>query len=211
MNTQIPQLVYIHGGMTFENETDYRSYLESRTVSIEKKIRWSDAFLDSALWSDFHIIRPRMPLQDNAKYTDWKIHFEKHFEHLNDGVVLVWESLWGVFLAKYLSEHQFPKKIATIILVCPPHDNTLIWEDLVGGFELGDNLSKIEENGQNVVLFFSQDDDCVPVGHAEKYKSKLPSSSIVIFESKNWHFNIPEFPEIIQHIKEQTRDITQTI
>lgn len=53
---------------------------------------------------------------------------------------------------------------------------------------------------------FSKDDDCVPVNHAEKYREKLPNANIVIYESKNGHFNIEEFPEIIESIKNDLKN-----
>jgi len=71
------QIFIIHGGMTFKNKKDYLHFLKTREVSIEEKIRWTDEFLKKNLGQNFDIIRPRMPLQDNAKYGEWKIYFEK--------------------------------------------------------------------------------------------------------------------------------------
>jgi predicted alpha/beta hydrolase family esterase len=48
---------------------------------------------------------------------------------------------------------------------------------------------------------FSRDDETVPVSHAEKYRSKLKNSEIIIYKSKNGHFKISEFPEIVKIIK----------
>ena len=45
---------------------------------------------------------------------------------------------------------------------------------------------------------FSKDDDVVPVSHAEKYRKKLKNAHIVIYKSKNGHFGIAKFPEIIR-------------
>ncbi|MFH1607722.1 MAG: hypothetical protein ABIA78_01165 [archaeon] len=59
----------------------------------------------------------------------------------------------------------------------------------------------IEKNCQNINLLFSKDDDCVPVSHAEKFREKLKNSKIIIYESKEGHFKISEFPEIIEIIK----------
>jgi len=61
------------------------------------------------------------------------------------------------------------------------------------------------ENCKNITLFFSKDDDIVPVDHAYKYKKKLPNANFVIYDSKNGHFNIEEFPEIVEMIKEDTK------
>ncbi|HLC53317.1 MAG TPA: alpha/beta hydrolase [Candidatus Nanoarchaeia archaeon] len=199
------QILLIHGGMTFKNKKDYFDYLKNRPVSLEKKIRWGDDYLDKELGKNFQIIRPRMPLQDNAKYNDWKIWFERFIPYLRNNVILIGASLGGVFLAKYLSENKFPKKILAIYLICSPYDNTLEGEDLVGGFKLKSDLSLIEKNCKNTRLLFSKDDTTVPVAHAEKYRKKLKNSKIIIYESKNGHFNMPKFPEIIRMIKEDRK------
>ena len=193
------QILFIHGGVTFKNQKNYLNFLKTRSISIEEKIRWNGAYLNKAL-KNFQIIKPIMPLQDNAKYNDWKIYFKRHIEKLNNNFILIGESLGGIFLAKYLSENKIPKKILSVYLVCPPFDNTLPEEDLVGGFKLQSDLSMIEKNCKNINLLFSEDDDCVPVNHSEKYRKKLKNPNIIIYKSKNGHFNISKFPEIIKMI-----------
>jgi len=195
----------IHGGMTFKNKKGYLRFLKTRQISIEKKIRWGDVYLDKALGKNFEIIRPRMPLQDDAKYSDWKIYFERHIPYLRNNVILIGGSLGGIFLAKYLSEHKFPKKILSIYLVCPPFDDTLDEEDLVGGFSLKPNLSLIEKNSKNLYLLFSKDDDIVPVSHAKKYEKKLKDAKIIVYKNKNGHFKISKFPEIVKMIKNDVK------
>ena len=196
------QLFMIHGGTTFKNQNDYVGFLKSRRVSIDEKISWDGNYLKEELKDYCKIIKPRMPLQENAKYDDWKIYFERYFDQLIDNIILIGKSLGAVFLAKYLSENEFPRKILAVYLICPPFDDSLLEEDLVGGFELQSNLSKIERHCENVNLLFSRDDDCVPVSHAEKYRNKLPNANIIIYESKNGHFQISEFPEIVKMIRE---------
>jgi len=196
------QVFFIHGGMTFKNKKDYLHFLKTRVVSIEEKMnRWTDEFLKKNLGNDFEIIKPRMPLEENARYDEWKIHFERHFPQLKNNIILIGKSLGGIFLAKYLSENKFPKKILSTYLICPPYDNTLPEEDLVGGFKLKSDLSLLEKNSKNLYLMFSKDDDVVPVSHAEKFRKKLKNANIIIYESKNRHFKISEFPEIVKMIK----------
>jgi len=117
--------------------------------------------------------------------------------------ILIGNSLGGIFLAKYLSENKFPKKILATYLICPPFDNTLPDETLVGGFELKEDLSLLEENSGKLRLLFSKNDDIVPIDHSEKYRSKLPNTEIIIYEDKNGHFDVAEFPEIIEMINEE--------
>ena len=196
-----PQIFIIHGGMTFKNKKDYIDWLKNRSISVEKKQRWSVEYLDRKLGKEFDIIRPRMPLQDDAKYADWKIFFERHFPYFRNNIILIGSSLGGIFLAKYLSENKFPKKIRATFMICAPYDNTIEGEDLVGGFKLGADLSLIERNSKKTYLMFSRDDETVPVSHAEKYRNKLKNSEIIIYKSKNGHFKISEFPEIVKIIK----------
>lgn len=196
-----PQILMIHGGMTFKNQKDYLSYLKNKDIKLDKKPRWSEDYIDKELGKKFQIIKPRFPLQDNAKYEDWKVWFERYIPFLNNNVILVGGSLGGIFLAKYLSENKFPKKLLSVYMICPPFDNTVMGEDLVGGFKLKSDLSLIEKNCKDVTLMFSADDDCVPVSHAEKYRNKLKDSKIVIYKSKNGHFKISKFPEIVKMIK----------
>jgi predicted alpha/beta hydrolase family esterase len=195
------QIFLIHGGMTFRNRKDYLAFLKTRRVSVEKYSSWTGSYLDKKLGKRFDIIRPRMPLQDNAKYEEWKIHFERFIPQLKNGVILIGVSLGGIFLAKYLSENKFPKKIGAAFLVCPPFDDTVKGEDLVGGFRLKSDLSRLEKSTKNLYLMFSEDDGSVPVSHAGKYRRKLPKANIVIYKNKNGHFRISEFPEIVALIK----------
>lgn len=197
----------IHGGMTFKNRKDYLNYLKTRDITFGKKKRWATDYMDEKLGKKFEIIRPRMPLPEDSHYEDWKIHFERFIPYLKNNVILIGGSLGGIFLAKYLSENKFTKKILSTYLVCPPFDDTCFTEDLVGGFELKKDLSLIEKNCKDVTLMFSEDDDDVPVEHAEKYRSKLKNAKIIIYKSKNGHFNISTFPEIVKMIREDLRNI----
>jgi hypothetical protein len=199
------QVFIIHGGMTFKNQRDYLRFLKTREISIEEKIRWTDEFLKKNLGKNFQIIKPRMPLPDNAKYNEWKINFERHFPKLKNNIILIGASLGGIFLAKYLSENKFPKKILSAYLICPPYDDSLHGEDLAGGFRLKSDLSLLEKNSKKLYLMFSKDDDTVPVSHAEKYRNKLKNAKIIIYKSKNGHFRISKFPEIVKMIKFDVR------
>lgn len=201
MTKEKNQIFLIHGGMTFKNRKDYLQFLKTREISLEKKVYWSDKYLEENLGDNFEIIRPKMPLKEFARYEDWKIHFERLSLHFKDDVILIGVSLGGIFLAKYLSENKLSKRALATFLICPPFDDTLTGEDLVGGFKLKSNLNLIEEKAKNVFLMFSKDDDVVPVSHAEKYRGKLKNAEIIIYESKNGHFRISEFPEIIGMLK----------
>ncbi len=202
------QIVLIHGGMTFKSGKDYLHYLKTRPISIGKKISWSGDYLEKNLGSNFEFIRPRMPLQDNAKYKDWKIFFERHIPYLRNDAILIGSSLGGIFLAKYLSENKLSKKVLSTYLICPPFGNELPQNDLSGGFKLKSDLSLIEKNSKNLYLLFSADDDIVPPSHAEKYRKELKNANITIYKSKSGHFMISKFPEIVKMIKRDVAELS---
>ena len=203
--TKKTQVLIIHGGETFKRERDYLHYLKTRKVSTEKRINWAGDYLEKSLGKSFEVIRPRMPLQEYAKYRDWKIVFERYLPLLKGDFVLMGNSLGGIFLAKYLSENKLSKKAVSVCLSCAPFDDTMPNDDLAGGFTLKSNLSLLEENTRNLHLFFSKDDKVVPPSQAEKYRKKLKNADIMIYKSMNGHFNVPKFPEIIKVIKADVR------
>ncbi len=203
------QVLMVHGGMTFKKRSEYLEYLKDKKISLKKDPQWTEEYLDKELGKDFEIIRPTMPSKYNAIYEEWKIWFEKYIPLLQNNCIVVARSLGGIFLAKYLSENKFPKKILSVYLVCPPFDGTLSNEDLVGGFKLGKDLSLLEKNTKNLYLMFSEDDPTVHISHAEKYRKKLkdPKTKIIIYKSKNGHFRVQKFPEIVKMIKGDVKAI----
>ncbi len=200
------QVLFIHGGMTFKNNLDYLDYLKNREVTIFKKVRWFEEYIDKKLGNNFLVIKPRMPLSDNAKYEDWKIYFERFIPQLSKNIILIGASLGGLFLARYLSENKFPKKILSVYLIAAPYDDTLLEGNLVGGFKLPSDLSLIEKNCKNINLLFSEKDDVIPVSHAYKYFNKFKAANLIIYTHIDGHFKIPKFPEIIKMIK---NDVTK--
>ncbi|MFA4852108.1 MAG: alpha/beta hydrolase [Bacteroidales bacterium] len=201
------QIFYIHGGTTFRTKRDYLHFLKTRNISIEKWIRWSDSYLDQKLGKNFQIIRPRMPRQDGATYSEWAIHFERFFPKLKNNVILVGQSLGGIFLAKYLSENKFPKKILSTYLICPPFDgkDTLSSEVLAGGFKLKSNLSLLEKNCKKLTLMFSANDPVVRPSQAKMYAAKLKNANILVYKHIAGHFQISEFPEFVAMIKKDVK------
>jgi predicted alpha/beta hydrolase family esterase len=192
-------LIIIHGGTTFDTYEEYWAYLESCELSLEKINRkdWKD-FLASEL-PGYEVIYPKMPNAKNARYSEWKLWFEKLFPLLTDEVVLVGHSLGGIFLAKYLSENTFPKKIKSLHLVAAPYDTEVIKESLAD-FALENTVEKLNNYTNNIFLYQSKDDTAVAFADVEKYKRDLPNATLRTFEDRG-HFTQEKFPELINDIK----------
>ena len=194
------QIIVIHGGMTFDTYDDYLNFLKTAEFGLEylKKKSWRDS-LQEKLGDDFDVVKMQMPSALNAKYLEWKIYFERYIPFFNEEVVLVGHSLGGIFLAKYLSENKYSKKIRSVYLIAAPHTDVKIEESL-GDFMLPESIEKMSDQVGKIFIIFSEDDMLVTVPHAERYMEQLPKAEVIKFTDKQ-HFSLPEFGELVDHIK----------
>lgn len=198
------QIVVIHGGTSFATYEEYISYLENKEIDIEKlrpRKKWTDS-LPVELGDGYDVLLPRMPNGTNARYEEWKIWFENIAKVFDDEVALIGHSLGGIFLAKYLSENIFPKKVVATILVAAPFDDAERIEgaESLACFALPPSLAKFAKQCDSIYLLHSQDDPVVPFTHLEKYKNALPNAKAIVFKDRE-HFNQETFPEIVDIIK----------
>ncbi|MFB6241590.1 MAG: alpha/beta hydrolase [Candidatus Nanosalina sp.] len=201
----LAQVVFIDGGMTFRNREDYLEFLRNREISLEEEENWSNPnYLEDSLEAE--IARVEMPCRDNAKYEEWRITFERYLPKLSEDLILVGYSLGGTFLAKYLSENRVEENILSTYLIAPPFDDDMPEEDLAGGFELGENLSMLEKNTGKLELVFSENDDVVPIRHAEKFNQELLEAVIEKFKDRNGHFQVEKFPELVEKINHDLKN-----
>jgi len=197
------QIVIIHGGTPFDTYEDYLSYLKNKEISLDR-LRlhkdWKET-LSQELGENFDILMPQMPSKTNARYKEWKIWFERIIPLFNKEVIFIGHSLGGIFLAKYLSENDLPKKIKATILVAAPFDdeNEKSGKSLAD-FKLSSSLEGFAKKGGKIYLLQSKDDPEVPLEQLEKYKQALPDAKTMVFDDKG-HFNQESFPEIIELIK----------
>jgi len=192
------QVVVIHGGDTFETYEEYLNFLRSYEIDIERyksdKSDWKP-WLRQKLGSNYEVILPIMPNKTNAQFSEWKLWFEKFIPFLHDNVILIGHSLGGTFLAKYLSENQFEKKIKAVFLVGAVYDKDDDGYSVVS-FSLPEKLNL---QTANTMIYHSKDDPVVPFSTLDQYKKALPKAETKVFEDRG-HFNQEEFPELAQDI-----------
>ena len=193
------QVVVIHGGDTFDTYEEYLEFLRDYMVDLDKLRgkRWGDSLQDD-LGDDFDVILMKMPCNYNAKYSEWKLWFEKYVPLFNEEIVLIGHSLGGIFVAKYLSENKYPKKIRGVFLVSAPYDDE--GQDSLGDFKLERSLGQLENQAKVIYLYHSKDDDVVPFADFENYKKELPDAKAEAFEDRG-HINQEKFPEIVRDIE----------
>ncbi len=200
------QVFYIHGGSSY---SDYNAFLDALQSDIPRDLpslpkvkRWTDTLRED-LGEDFEVFTPRMPNSQNAKYKEWKLWFERHFEYLEGDVILVGWSQGAYFFVKYLLEEKKPPfSIKALFLLAGPFEPVDFGGEDGGDFNFNtDDIEQLQEKVSKIVLLHSKDDPVVPYEHALEYKNGLPNAILVTYEDKN-HFLLQEFPEIIQMIRE---------
>lgn len=193
------QIVRIHWWEVEENYKDYFDYLNKLKYEPfkEKRKKWGMT-LEKDLWDDYEIFQPLMPNKQFANYEHWKIMFEKIIPFLRDDFILIWNSLWGTFLLKYLNENDFPLKIKKIILLAPAIKD-IPW-DLIWSFNFDKKLEHFKKYEKITIIKHSLDDNIVPFSHFEELTKILENSEKITFDWK-WHFLNPTFLELIEYIR----------
>ena len=199
------QVVIIHGGDSYNTYKKYLSDLKSEKVDIERYFarRWKNE-LPRQLGKSFEIIAPRMPNAENARYLEWKLWFEKFIPFMRNGVILIGTSMGGAFLAKYLSENKFSKKIgATLFVSAPYFSGGMHYKDYETPKDwiLPKSLSKIEKQGGKIFFYQNTDDELVPFRDLKRYAKVLPTATRRVFKGRGHSFGA-KFPEIVRDIKE---------
>lgn len=200
------QVFYIHGGESFLNHDDFLERLRTAELWHVPKEgenalkKWSNTLAEN-LGGEYQVITPPMPNKQNAKFEEWSIWFERHFEYLQDGVVLIGYSLGAMFLAKYLSQNNLPFRPKAVFLVSgayqiPDFDDRDCGDFMVEPRKIEVLLDKVD----NLLIYHSKDDFVVPYEHAVILSEAVPEAEFVSFEDKN-HFLIEEFPELLDKVK----------
>lgn len=198
------QLIYVGWGEVFHTEDEYAEALKAWRYTPFQEDKKRSSWILENLKDAYEIERPAMPNRSNARYRFWKIRFEKILPFLNDeDLVLIWYSLWGIFLVKYLSENIFPKKISQLHLVAPVFADVILpsGDHFLADFLFDSaRLKNLESQVDNIYLYRSKDDPLVPFSYIQKYHEYLPQAELFVFEDRG-HFWQPEFKELLDNIR----------
>ena len=117
------QLLYIHGGNLTKNNDELLKIMATREINPLEEKKRRRLTLQERL-PEFVVIKPEMPNKDMARYSTWKLWFEKYIPFLEaENLVLVGHSLGAMFLTKYLAENEFSIQISQLHLVAPVLDD----------------------------------------------------------------------------------------
>ena len=172
-----------------------KEFCEYNPYKINKK--WKSS-LQKDLWDDYEVLKSPNPSSDSAVYEEWKVMFEKTFPYIKDNVILLWHSLWGTFIAKYLNENTLPFTVSKILLVAPAYEDSE--QEVLWSFNFEKKLDTFKQYSDKTIMYYSLDDEVVPPSDFEKFKHVLTEMKYVEFEDRG-HFSLEEFPEVIKEIK----------
>ena len=197
------QVILIRGGDIFETYKEYFSFIKKYEFKKNRLLRndWRDE-LGSELGKNFEVYLPDMVNARNARYSEWKIWFEKVLSVTDKEIILIGSSLGGLFLVKYLSENIIPKKILKLILVAAPFgDKSRTQKYYLADFYFkSKNFVKLEKQCRSIDLYHSIDDSNVPYSDLNKYKKYLKNANFHEFKNRD-HFGQEKFPELVKNIK----------
>ena len=197
------QVLFIGWWNVYPTREDFVEQLKTWDNNpFEPKKKWKNS-LSKDLWENYQVAMIDMPNKNIASYTEWKIRFEKIFPFLEWDQIIIAHSLGTIFTLKYLAENWFPKKIKQLHLVAAliddkeiPPEESYLWDFL---FDI-QKIPEIQNLCEKIFLYHSKDDFCVPFSQWERLHEFLPNAKFEVFEDR-WHMNMPEFPELIQNVK----------
>lgn len=200
INAMKQQVLIIRGGETYKSKVQYIEHLRNKKIDLAKfrfKLGWKEN-LQSDLGANFDVLSPKMPNITNAQYSEWKIWFEKIIESMDKNIILIGNSLGGMFITKYLSENKTDKNILATILVATPHESTSVND--TASFSHKKSLNMFDRQSKKIYIIHSDDDPIVPISQAYTHKQLLPKAELII-KPTGGHFNDTEhFPEIVEII-----------
>lgn len=189
--SEIRTLVILGGGDAFDTENDYAKALSQSPVRFfEDKTGWKTT-LFRELSNALTVLIPTLPKKDDAKYSEWKLVFDKFATALDpETTVYVGHSLGGIFLAKYFSENGM--RADSVHLVAAPFEKC-------GTFELVQDVSNLSKNVSKIHLWHSEDDPVVDFEDLGKYRRVLRNAEVHVFRDRK-HFNGERFDELADAI-----------
>ena len=190
------QILFIHGGDSFNSYEEYLENLKSREVDYLRllpKDRWSAKLAPA--FPDDDILLPTMPNSANAQFDEWAIWFEKILPFLGPEARIIGHSLGAMFLAKYLHQKPLAQPVAQLHLVAGGYNDEL---EGYGSFKVN-SATGLEKSARHIFVYHSEDDPVVPYAELAKFERDLPSATICRFTDRG-HFVDPEFPELIKNL-----------
>ncbi len=157
--------------------------------------------LQNELGSAYELHYPRMPLEEEAGYLDWKARIAEELAGLKSDAILVAHSVGGSILLKFLSEEYAERSVAGLFLIATPFfggDENWNYDELILPPAFAVSIATIPR----IFLYHSRDDETVPFAHLALYAAKLPWAVIREFDGRGHQFG-NDLTEVAHNIKDE--------
>ena len=139
------------------------------------------------LGADYEIRYPRMPDEDDPRYTAWKAALENEFAALDDRAILIGHSIGGTMLVNALAEQSTRQRFAALFLLAAPFVGDGGWssDELRSPQDLGARLpSEVP-----VHIYHGLEDETAPPAHADLYARVIPQARIQRLTGRDHQLN----------------------
>ena len=143
--------------------------------------------LRDVLGTDYTVLYPKMPEEENSGYEAWKAQISKGLARMNGKVILVGHSVGCSMVLKYLSEERVERSLAGIFLIAAPYWGAGGWQ--VDGFTVDEGHASKLLKALPVFFYHSRDDDVVPFAHLAMHAEKFPHATIREFDRRGHQFH----------------------
>jgi len=156
----------------------------------------------------YEVILKDMPNSYHPKMEEWISLLDKYKSKINENTIIIGHSLGGSVAPYFVS--KLNKKIKALYLVAPTSElvnfNQLRKEwkgsdidSLEKIVKSSINWNKVKENLEKLIVFLSDNDDCIPIKSKNFFENK--NAKCVVLHNRG-HIQDPKFPELLQEILE---------
>lgn len=174
------RVIFIHG-----NDTMRWSY---------KWTPWLKEQLDAV---GLETVFETFPDSIHARKEYW-LPFLKDYLKADERTLIIGHSSGATAAMKYAETN----KIFGSILISPCYTDLGLEEERISGwYDEPWDWASIKKNQEFIGLFYSKNDEIIPLAEFEHIKAQLNPDQVVIFEEDGHFLNQTEFPEVVECIK----------
>jgi pimeloyl-ACP methyl ester carboxylesterase len=140
---------------------------------------WDDKLFESlrrVLGAGHEVRYPRMPDEDDPSYARWSAAIRREMAGLDEGAVVVGQSVGGTILIHTLAEQPPGRGLGAVVLIAAPFVGEGGWPS--DEFELSGDLGARLPQGVVVHVFHGLQDEIAPPSHADLYARVIPQAQV---------------------------------
>ncbi len=171
---------------------------------------WFPLLKEKLIEKGYYVQTPSMPSPDKPKYEEWKKVIDSL--DIDENTILIGHSLGGGFIPRYLSDIE--RKIDKAFIVSPTSYKFNIALDIEERKRLNDtvdkdfgkefNIEKVNKCTNEIFLFYSDNDEYVPLEYFEDYIKKLLPKTCLI-KGGNHLQGDEVVPRVLENFSEKSK------